>query len=98
MTAIHWACKRGNESIVRLLLLWKANPNKRDYYRKTPIYYAIESDNSDIVSRLIINGARVDDPYHSYTALAKSKKVSMLIKKAKQVRNEEMIKYVDGVH
>ena len=66
MTALHWACKRGNYSIVKFLLMSKSNPNSRDADRRTPLYYAILARHPRIFRRLLVSGARPFDDYNDY--------------------------------
>lgn len=66
MTALHWACKRGNYSIVKFLLLCHSNPNARDKDRRTPLYYAIVARSPRIFRRLLVAGARPFDDFNEY--------------------------------
>ena len=66
MTALHWACKRGNYAVVKFLLLSRSNPNARDIDRRTPLFYAIEARNPKIFRRLLVSGARPFDDFNDY--------------------------------
>lgn len=53
-TFLSWACEKGDEQLVSLLLqtTW-ADPNSIDRYRKTPLIYALEWNHYDIADMLV---------------------------------------------
>lgn len=50
----------GSSAMVKLLLAWKADPNSRSYFWKTPLHFAAENGHDEIVEILIEAGADVD--------------------------------------
>lgn len=65
---LNWALIRGNQQIaVSLLLKWHADPNqpldniaRNDRYPLTPILYAVNSRDLQLISLLLDNGAHID--------------------------------------
>jgi|GEM_PF-4003563 len=49
---LHSAVKEGNISDVRIYLHKKCDVNKQDYYGKTPLHYAYETGNKEIIEIL----------------------------------------------
>ena len=41
MTALHWACKKNNLRIVKMLVENGADINEIDYGKRTPLYLAV---------------------------------------------------------
>jgi hypothetical protein len=59
--ALHIAVRRNNEAMVRLLLrAGKADPNIRDANLNTPLHYAVQNDNANIVGELLERGADIN--------------------------------------
>jgi ankyrin repeat protein len=56
-TALHIACINAKYDAVKLLLNYGADPNARDYYCKTPYYYARVGYNPSICKLLTSRGA-----------------------------------------
>ena len=52
MTALHWAAYAGASESAQLLLAHGANPKLKDKEGKTPLDYARESGNSELVTLL----------------------------------------------
>src|ERR1043166_8361904 len=64
---IHDAAKVGDAEKVRELL--KANPelvNAKDKEQKTPLHFAVETDQKKVAELLIANGADVNAKYQSW--------------------------------
>jgi ankyrin repeat protein len=62
-TALHWAARDGHIEVVKTLLAAGADVNARDFYKETPLYYAIDgkSTNSLEITKLLIDkGADVN--------------------------------------
>ncbi|GBM30553.1 Ankyrin-3 [Araneus ventricosus] len=66
-TVLHYACLKGYEEIVDILLKYKTNPNTRNETGDTPLHYAVKFSYFRIVKALLSNGA-------IYNALAESSK------------------------
>lgn len=49
MTALHWACKRGHLAIVEYLIEKGADIDFQDIIERAALYFAIVSNNNDIV-------------------------------------------------
>ena len=64
-TPLHWAVKKGNIEMSRVLLegrtqtkccvviQWKSDPNKRDYFWRTPLFLAVSEGNLPMVKLLL---------------------------------------------
>ncbi len=61
MTALHWACRAGNETLTKVLLEAGANPNKPDSDGHTPLDIASRSNSSELTILLVQSGARLED-------------------------------------
>ena len=62
-TALHWAARDGHIEVVKTLLAAGADVSARDFYKETPLYYAIDgkSTNSLEITKLLIDkGADVN--------------------------------------
>ncbi|KAF7554514.1 hypothetical protein G7Z17_g2840 [Cylindrodendrum hubeiense] len=57
MTALHFACARGNLPMAKILLEAGANPNVRDYTGDAPLSRAIDWGDMELVRSLIEHGA-----------------------------------------
>lgn len=60
MAAIHFACQKGHEQVVRYLLAAGASLNSRTRKGMTAIHYAIQGSHSDVAKLLIKKGASLD--------------------------------------
>jgi ankyrin repeat protein len=66
-TPLHWAARKGQTDMVRLLIAKGAdvsakNPNVSDPYNEiTPLFYAAAAGSVDIIKLLLENGAKVDE-------------------------------------
>lgn len=63
---IHWAALRGNTQMADVLLKNGCDVRHRDHLGKTPLTYAIESDNIDLVKALLRYGASPFKDGNSY--------------------------------
>jgi len=59
------SCASDNLGKTKLLLDLGADPNGENYFGKTPLYYAIQVNNLEVVKMLIENGSKVNDEYYS---------------------------------
>lgn len=55
MTALHWACKRNQYEITFHLINHGADIDYQDIIGRTPLYFAIMSENTKIVELLLDN-------------------------------------------
>jgi ankyrin repeat protein len=63
-TPLHWAAKRGNSGIAKLLLANGADPNIRDRSDgAAPLHLAVEEGNKDLSELLVKYGANVNAKY-----------------------------------
>ncbi|GAB1607697.1 acyl-CoA-binding domain-containing protein 6-like [Argonauta hians] len=53
MTLLHWACDRGYEDIVDVLLQWKCDVNVKATDGQTPLHYAASCEYESIVEKLL---------------------------------------------
>ncbi len=61
-TALTFAADKGHLEVVQLLLKHKANPNVRDnFYKATPLDWAMMRNHGEVAKALIENGATVTD-------------------------------------
>lgn len=58
MTGLHWACKRNNEFLALLLVKGKSFIEAKDALDRTPLHFAVESQNKRLVLHLLIRGAQ----------------------------------------
>ncbi|KAJ9590252.1 hypothetical protein L9F63_016639, partial [Diploptera punctata] len=58
-TPLHFACDRGTENIVKILLENGADPNAQDNCGKTPLHEAVSEGRAQFVQLLLQHGARV---------------------------------------
>lgn len=49
MSALHWACRRGNQDIVQVLLDHHANINAQDIIGRTPLFFAAKYKHIPVV-------------------------------------------------
>lgn len=56
-TPLHFACMKNNVKAVRSILRYNANANISDYLGNTPLFYATENGNLEILKLLHENGA-----------------------------------------
>jgi ankyrin repeat protein len=54
-TPLHWAAKRDNESLIKLLLKYKADVNARDMNGRSPLFLAAKLNNVNAVRVLLAN-------------------------------------------
>lgn len=83
---MHWAAKRGHVDMIRLLVLYKSLPNRRDSMLRTPLFFAIKYKNIDSAKLLLLAGAKPVDQYFDYVQIAESDQMKKLIKTAKWVK------------
>lgn len=57
-TALHFACTRGNEAMVRLLLEHGADPDAQNNSKDTPLIVAADAGHLSVCERLIQRGAK----------------------------------------
>ena len=57
LTPQHWACKRNQEDIVKMLLMFNSDVNAKDILGRTPQYFALLHQNQKIVKLLLLNEA-----------------------------------------
>ncbi|XP_014774609.1 acyl-CoA-binding domain-containing protein 6 [Octopus bimaculoides] len=57
MTLLHWACDRGYEDIVDVLLKWNCDVNVKATDGQTPLHYAASCEYESIVQKLLENHA-----------------------------------------
>ncbi|PTB34896.1 hypothetical protein M441DRAFT_125344, partial [Trichoderma asperellum CBS 433.97] len=58
-TAMHYAAKNGNETILGYLLAKQVNLNVQDCQGRTPLFVAIQNGDVSVVSLLLQSGASV---------------------------------------
>lgn len=61
-TLLHYAAKRNNKSIIRVLIKSGVNPNICDDDYNTPLHYAINMNNYIAIKELIKRGADINIP------------------------------------
>jgi len=54
MSGLHWACKRNNLEVVKILLKNGSDVNLNDVRGLKAIYYAVENKNFDIIVLLLM--------------------------------------------
>lgn len=89
------AFRNGYDEIVKFLIENKADVNipfkefdDHIIYEKLPIYYAIESENTEIVKMLLKKGARIDEfVYNSAKVKGNAKIIEIIEKRAKKDKN-----------
>lgn len=59
MTLLHWACDRGLEDMVQVLIDHKADVNSRDADQQTPLHYAAACEHVAVARTLLAAGANV---------------------------------------
>ncbi|XP_002730708.1 acyl-CoA-binding domain-containing protein 6-like [Saccoglossus kowalevskii] len=59
LTLLHWACDRGLEKMVNLLLKYNANINAKDEDGQTPLHYAVTCEFVPVIKLLLDHGADV---------------------------------------
>ena len=59
-TALHFACAYENKEAADWLIKHRADVDATDNDGRTPIFFAIEAENLDLVKLLLSNGARVN--------------------------------------
>eukprot|EP00825_Cyclidium_porcatum_P051540 TRINITY_DN9516_c0_g1_i2.p1 TRINITY_DN9516_c0_g1~~TRINITY_DN9516_c0_g1_i2.p1 ORF type:complete len:377 (+),score=58.27 TRINITY_DN9516_c0_g1_i2:753-1883(+) len=110
MTSLHWASKRGHANIVQLLMEYGADVDATDIIGRSPLYFAIQSQQIEIVHLLLKNKA---SPWAfskslSYTDLCKNngnysilnimnkfRQIHIILKLCKpQIRNELWKNYI----
>lgn len=52
-SALSWACGNGHIKVVKLLLENNASPVSKDIHGSTPLFYAIENENTEVVRLLL---------------------------------------------
>jgi ankyrin repeat protein len=82
---LHKAASNGNEEIVQMLLDANADVNHFDSEYKTPLFYAVENDNFNVVVQLIMAGANIHIPYNGYS----------IFDVAKDYSSENIIRYIE---
>ena len=53
LTALHHACKKGFLNIVRVLLNYDSDINAVDSMNRTPLFYALISENKYLIKELL---------------------------------------------
>jgi ankyrin repeat protein len=70
MSPLHLSARNGNVELTQFFLKKKLTVNIRDKYLKTPLHYACEFFQYDVVELLLSNGAKPTDRDHrGWTAL-----------------------------
>ena len=49
MTALHYACKRENSELIKLLIEYNADLEAKDSVGRTPLFYSLLTENMDII-------------------------------------------------
>ena len=88
MSMLIWAVQHQDVKIVKLLIEHKAEVDWRDAFKTTALMYAANTGNRVIVSFLIDHGA---DPN------AKDEQDNSVLSAAKESKNEEVIKLIEGL-
>ncbi len=57
LSALHWACDRGTEHFVRILIEEGAMIDRRAFDGQTPLHYAASCGHANVVSMLLKAGA-----------------------------------------
>ncbi|XP_077987146.1 acyl-CoA-binding domain-containing protein 6-like [Glandiceps talaboti] len=57
LSLLHWACDRGHDDVVKLLLSYKVDINAKDNDGQTPLHYAVTCEFLSIINVLLDNGA-----------------------------------------
>jgi ankyrin repeat protein len=60
MTALHWSCYGGRQSIAELLIAAGADVRARDASQETPLHYAATRATTDLADLLLAHGADAD--------------------------------------
>jgi ankyrin repeat protein len=60
MTALHHCAKYGNVETARMLIAAGSDVDARTLHHATPLHYAIESSDADLVDLLMESGCRID--------------------------------------
>jgi hypothetical protein len=83
LTALHWAAIRNHSPTMDILIEWGSYINATDVYERTPLYYAIRSQNVYMVFELLMRRASPWSPKgDNYIELAgKHQKIIYFIKK-----------------
>ena len=89
-TALHWAARAGNLTIVQLLIEAKANVNAANRYGVTPLSLAVSAGNAPLVAMLLRAGA---DAKRAEASLPDGQRLLML---AARTGNVETIRALAG--
>ena len=54
MTALHYACKKQNIELIKLLIEEKSDVESKDNVGRTPLFYALLTENMDVIKVNII--------------------------------------------
>ncbi len=104
MTALHWASKRNNIEVVKILIDNNSYLESKDIWGRNPLYYAIVNNHPDVVFLLLYNNASpwsitgynfddlVDDKNIAYY-LKKFRKFDISKKFMKKKNRENFIKF-----
>ncbi|MFK7770100.1 MAG: PQQ-binding-like beta-propeller repeat protein [Mariniblastus sp.] len=96
-TALFFACDRGQEEVVKLLLEKGADPNSKDkFYNSTPTSWAQMKPNKKIIAMLLANGGEGSDAILMNAVLSNDAEFAKTIIDSKAVSEEGLIKARDA--
>ena len=61
MIPLHWACEKGAEAVVKLLVAKRSDVNAKASFGETPLHRAAGGGYTSLVEFLLNNGARVNE-------------------------------------
>jgi ankyrin repeat protein len=96
---LHFAAKRDNVDLIKLLIRYKADVNAKDLNGRTPLYHAAMMNNVNAVSVLLSNMCNVFAMDKDGTKIEETTdhpEIQKMINKGKSVRNTYDIFVVPG--